>query len=229
MNQLLSETIYDKYSIECGNILTTKLRQKHYDFKTEDQLTTYGYFHQDTEKPLWKDIDYKHIRKYHREQSRLTSNAVKYISLLNFKRKSIIPSNELFYILYKIVTVFSYERVNSNPCITVQEKNFIFKIIEKSPILSVLFECVSGYLNSSKIKMYNVIAEYFNKHYNNLYQYANCIIQGGGDKKITLMDIDVKSLCLFYNKQIMHIHKKNYELISDSYTIYSDSMYFVNS
>ena len=228
MNNVLNETVYDKYDSLTGNILTDKLRNRYNNYTYTDIKTENGYIEQTTQLKLWDNIPSDIIRKYHREQSRLTSNAVKYISLLNFKRKKIIPSNELFYILYKLITIFDLTSVETNPCITYQEKLVIYNIIQNSSVLKDLFNC-SGINVSNKVKKYNILATFFNQNIDRLYDYFNVNKSDRGLKKdITLMDEDVKSLCLFYNKQILHINKRMYCDIVKSYTMYTDSMLFVN-
>lgn len=208
MNNVLNETVYDKYDSLTGNILTDKLRNRYNNYTYTDIKTENGYVEQTTQLKLWSNIPSDIIRKYHREQSRLTSNAVKYISLLNFKRKKIIPSNELFYILYKLITIFDLTSVETNPCITYQEKLVIYNIIQNSSVLKDLFNC-SGINVSNKVKKYNILATFFNQNIDRLYDYFNVNKSDRGLKKeITLMDEDVKSLCLFYNKQILHINKR---------------------
>lgn len=230
MNDALNETVYDKYDTLTGNILTYKLRNRVNNNHSEDNMIEHGYVVQTSLVKLWDTISVDLIRKYHREQSRLTSNAVKYISLLNFKRKKIIPSNELFYILYKIVVIFDLSAVESNPCITYQEKLVIYNIIQNSNVLKNLFNC-DGINISNKVKRYNILAKFFNQNIDILYNYANVNINENSKNPknyLTLMDEDMKSLCLFYNKQILHINKRLYCNIVKSYTMYTDSMLFVN-
>ena len=87
MMKTLDETVYDKYDVLCGNILTHKLRNRYNKhINSDDVKFENGYVEQTTQLKLWDHIPSKNIKKYHREQSRLTSNAVKYISLLNFKK-----------------------------------------------------------------------------------------------------------------------------------------------
>ena len=137
----------------------------------------------------------------------------------------------MFYILYKLLVTFNIASVESNPCITYQEKLVIYNIIQNSSVLKDLFSC-DDINTRNKVKKYNILANYFNRNVDKLFNYANVnkvSIQCKKDeKKITLMDEDVKSLCLFYNKQILHINKRVYSDIVKSYTIYTDSMVFVN-
>ena len=121
--------------------------------------------------------------------------------------------------------------MESNPCITYQEKLVIYSIIEKSVILKKLFE-IKGINSCNKISQYGALASFFNDNIDELYHYANVnsVSVNSNDKirEITLMDGDVKSLSLFFNKQLLHINKKNFSSIVKSYTIYTDSMLFMN-